>query len=167
MKKSELKEYIREMVLNELKEAVAVRITSKTGDEIIQSFPSLSAADKLKQQNSNISKVKQFEAKYTDDEDVEIEDDWNKPSKDDDGEDEEKIDKKAQAAAKKGGSNITKLTRLTSQLKELEKEMKELVNKWKKSEGSEKEKLTNTLKEKTKTKKELEKMQDQLANSIK
>ena len=60
MKKSELKEYIREMVLNELKEAVAVKITSKTGDEIIQSFPSLSAADKLKQQNPNISKVKQF-----------------------------------------------------------------------------------------------------------
>jgi hypothetical protein len=58
-------------------------------------------------------------------EDEEVEDNWNKSSDDDETEDEEKIDKKAQAAAKKGGSNVTKLQRVTTQLKDLEKEMKE------------------------------------------
>jgi hypothetical protein len=100
------------------------------------------------------------------DDDVEVEDNWNKPAKDDDGEDEETIDKKAQAAAKKGGSVVTKLQRVTTQLKDLEKEMKELANKWKKAEGTEKESLLSKLKDKTKIKKELEGMQDDLANNV-
>ena len=41
-------------------------------------------------------------------------------------EDEAKLEKKAQAAAKKGGGKVGKLQRVTAQLKELEKEMKEL-----------------------------------------
>jgi hypothetical protein len=100
------------------------------------------------------------------DDDVEVEDNWNKPAKDDDGEDEETIDKKAQAAAKKGGSVVTKLQRVTTQLKDLEKEMKEIANKWKKAEGTEKESLLSKLKDKTKIKKELEGMQDDLANNV-
>jgi hypothetical protein len=85
---------------------------------------------------------------------------------DDDIEDEEKIEKKAQAAAKKGGSNLTKLNRAISQVKELEKEMKEIANDYKKAEGKEKENLLNKLKEKTKEKKELEKLQDELAADV-
>jgi hypothetical protein len=85
---------------------------------------------------------------------------------DDDMEDEEKIEKKAQAAAKKGGSNLTKLNRAISQVKELEKEMKEIANDYKKAEGKEKENLLNKLKEKTKEKKELEKLQDELAADV-
>jgi hypothetical protein len=85
---------------------------------------------------------------------------------DDDMEDEEKIEKKAQAAAKKGGSNLTKLNRAISQVKELEKEMKEIANDYKKAEGKEKENLLNKLKEKTKEKKELEKLHDKLAADV-
>jgi len=44
--------------------------------------------------------------------------------------------------------------------------MKELANKWKKSEGTEKESLLSKLKDKTKIKKELEGMQDDLANNV-
>ena len=70
------------------------------------------------------------------------------------------------AAAKKGGSVVTKLQRITTQLKDLEKEMKELANKWKKAEGTEKESLLSKLKDKTKIKKELEGMQDDLSNNV-
>lgn len=83
-----------------------------------------------------------------------------------DEEDETKLEKKAQAAAKKGGGKVGKLQRVTAQLKELEKEMKELVGKWKKAEGKEKETLLSKLKEKTKAKKELEALEDKLADAI-
>ena len=83
-----------------------------------------------------------------------------------DEEDETKLEKKAQAAAKKGGGKVGKLQRVTAQLKELEKEMKELVGKWKKAEGKEKETLLDKLKEKTKVKKELEALEDKLADAI-
>ena len=83
-----------------------------------------------------------------------------------DEEDEAKLEKKAQAAAKKGGGKVGKLQRVTAQLKELEKEMKELVGKWKKAEGKEKETLLDKLKEKTKVKKELEALEDKLADAI-
>ena len=56
------------------------------------------------------------------------------------------------AAAKKGGSVVTKLQRVTTQLKDLEKEMKELANKWKKAEGTEKESLLSKLKDKLENK---------------
>jgi hypothetical protein len=81
-------------------------------------------------------------------------------------EDEKSIDKKAQAVAKKGGSNLTKLNNITTQLKDLEKEMKGIADNYKKAEGSKKETLLSQLKEKTKTKKELEKLQDKLAADV-
>lgn len=101
-----------------------------------------------------------------DEDEEEVEDNWNKSGEDDGMEDEKSIDKKAQAAAKKGGSNLTKLNRVTTQLKDLEKEMKGIADNYKKAEGSEKENLLSKLKEKTKTKKELEKLQDELADLI-
>ena len=101
-----------------------------------------------------------------DEDEEEVEDNWNKSGEDDGMEDEKSIDKKAQAVAKKGGSNLTKLNRVTTQLKDLEKEMKGIADNYKKAEGSEKENLLSKLKEKTKTKKELEKLQDELADLI-
>jgi hypothetical protein len=98
------------------------------------------------------------EKKAKDEDDVEVEDDSM--------EDEKSIDKKAQAAAKKGGSNLTKLNNITTQLKDLEKEMKGIADNYKKAEGSKKETLLSQLKEKTKAKKELEKLQDKLAADV-
>ena len=282
MTKKQLKEYIKEIIISEVTEGVAVKITGKTGDTAVQSYPSLSAATKLKQENPNIANVKQLEEKNEmslnemakiagdldaairkviednpdleglplkkaikgntkvkdaldtdelydnqlnkfialvkgqrelgkkgrkpsekadepkkeepkkkeapkkaapkkeapkkeapkkeknakDEDEEEVEDNWNKSGEDDGMEDEKSIDKKAQAAAKKGGSNLTKLNRVTTQLKDLEKEMKGIADNYKKAEGSEKENLLSKLKEKTKTKKELEKLQDELADLI-
>lgn len=56
------------------------------------------------------------------------------------------------SAAKKGDS----ISKLASKLQQTTKEMKQVVKKWKNSEGEEKEKLTNRLRELTKIKKELE-----------
>lgn len=106
------------------------------------------------------------EKKAKDEDEEEVEDNWNKSSDDDGMEDEKSIDKKAQAVAKKGGSNLTKLNRVTTQLKDLEKEMKEIADNYKKAEGSKKETLLSQLKEKTKAKKELEKLQDELAADV-
>jgi hypothetical protein len=106
------------------------------------------------------------EKKVKDEDEEEVEDNWNKSSDDDGMEDEKSIDKKAQAAAKKGGSNLTKLNNITTQLKDLEKEMKAIADNYKKAEGSKKETLLSQLKEKTKTKKELEKLQDKLAADV-
>ena len=67
-------------------------------------------------------------------------------------EDEDDMDKKAMAAAKKGDS----VSKIASKLQQTTKEMKQVVKKWKTSEGAEKEKLTNRLRQLTKIKKELE-----------
>lgn len=276
MNKKQFTQYIKEIIISEVTEGVAVKITGKTGDTAIQSYPSLSAATKLKSENPNIVNVKQLEGKNEmslnemakiagdldaairkviednpdleglplkkaikgdtkvkdaldtdelydnqlnkfialvkgqrelgkkgrkpsekadepkkeepkkeapkkaapkkeapkkekkakDEDEEEVEDNWNKSGEDDGMEDEKSIDKKAQAAAKKGGSNLTKLNRVTTQLKDLEKEMKGIADNYKKAEGSEKENLLSKLKEKTKTKKELEKLQDELADLI-
>jgi len=106
------------------------------------------------------------EKKAKDEDEEEVEDNWNKSSDDDGMEDEKIIDKKAQAVAKKGGSNLTKLNNITTQLKDLEKEMKGIADNYKKAEGSKKETLLSQLKEKTKAKKELEKLQDKLATDV-
>ena len=63
MTKKQLKEYIKEIIISEVTEGVAVKITGKTGDTAVQSYPSLSAATKLKQENPNIANVKQLEEK--------------------------------------------------------------------------------------------------------
>ena len=144
MKKSELKEYIKEAIIAELTEDMkgAVELPIGTAASVIKKYTD---------QNIDVELTK--EAKKAQGED-DVEDD------------EEKLDKKAQAAAKKGGGKVGKLQRVTAQLKELEKEMKELVGKWKKAEGKEKETLLDKLKEKTKVKKELEALEDELADAI-
>ena len=65
---------------------------------------------------------------------------------------DEEMDKKASKAAKKGGSVST----ISNKLQQTTKEMKQVVKKWKDSEGAEKAKLTDRLKELTKIKKEIE-----------
>jgi NADH dehydrogenase/NADH:ubiquinone oxidoreductase subunit G len=144
MKKSELKEYIKEAIIAELTEDMkgAIELPTNTSPSVIKKYTD---------QNIDVELTK--EAKKAQGED-DVEDD------------EEKLDKKAQAAAKKGGGKVGKLQRVTAQLKELEKEMKELVGKWKKAEGKEKETLLDKLKEKTKVKKELEALEDKLADAI-
>ena len=144
MKKSELKEYIKEAIIAELTEDMKGAVELPIGT-------AASAIKKYTDQNIDVELTK--EAKKAQGED-DVEDD------------EEKLDKKAQAAAKKGGGKVGKLQRVTAQLKELEKEMKELVGKWKKAEGKEKETLLDKLKEKTKVKKELEALEDKLADAI-
>lgn len=136
MKKSELKKYIKETIIAELAEDM------KGAVELPSNTPA-SAIKKYTDQNIDVELVKE-----------------------DEEEDEAKLEKKAQAAAKKGGGKVGKLQRVTAQLKELEKEMKELVGKWKKAEGKEKETLLDKLKEKTKAKKELEALEDKLADAI-
>jgi hypothetical protein len=132
MKKSELKNYIKETIVAELGGAV-----------------------NLPKATTNPTDIKKYTAQGIDVNLKEEEDE------------EDKFDKKAQAAAKKGGGGkVGKLQKVTAHLKELEKEMKELVGKWKKAEGSEKEKLLTKLKEKTKAKKELEALEDKLANAV-
>jgi NADH dehydrogenase/NADH:ubiquinone oxidoreductase subunit G len=144
MKKSELKEYIKEAIIAELTEDMKGAVELPIGT-------AASAIKKYTDQNIDVELTK--EAKKAQGED-DVEDD------------EEKLDKKAQAAAKKGGGKVGKLQRVTAQLKELEKEMKEIVGKWKKAEGKEKETLLDKLKEKTKVKKELEALEDKLADAI-
>jgi predicted HicB family RNase H-like nuclease len=67
-------------------------------------------------------------------------------------EDDDEMDKKASAAAKKGDS----VSKIANKLQQTTKEMKQVVKKWKTSEGAEKEKLKNRLRDLTKIKKELE-----------
>ena len=67
--------------------------------------------------------------------------------------DDDEMDKKAMSKAAKKGDSVSKIA---SKLQQTTKEMKQVVKKWKNSEGEEKEKLTNRLRELTKIKKELE-----------
>ena len=66
--------------------------------------------------------------------------------------DDDEMDKQASRAAKKGDS----VSKIASKLQQTTKEMKQVVKKWKDSEGEEKAKLTDRLRELTKIKKELE-----------
>ena len=72
--------------------------------------------------------------------------------KEEDEDDEDVMDKKAIKGAKKGDS----VSKLASKLQQTSAEMKKVVKKWKNAEGSEKQKLTDRLRELTKIKKELE-----------
>lgn len=67
-------------------------------------------------------------------------------------EDDDEMDKKASAAAKKGDS----VSKIANKLQQTTKEMKQVVKKWKNAEGAEKDKLTDRLRDLTKIKKELE-----------
>jgi len=81
MKKSELKEYIKEQIIETLSEAEAYELTGKTGAKIVSSFNTKGEADKFKQENPNIKGVKKLEEK---DEDGEMEDNYYKVEDEDD-----------------------------------------------------------------------------------
>lgn len=156
MKKSELKKYIKEQIVNALSEATIVDKLTTT-DEIPQI---------AKDEKKEVSTVKKAvdDAKKSGkpvtvaerDEDEEMEDDWYK-SKDEDGDKDKepsKADLKKDAKATKG------VAKAKDELAILTREMKSLAKKYKEAEGAAKEKIVADLKEKTKLKKELEAILD-------
>jgi hypothetical protein len=156
MKKSELKKYIKEQIVNALSEVTVVDKLTTT-DEIPQI---------AKNEKKDVATVKQAvdTAKSTGkpvtiaekDEDEEMEDNWYK-SKDEDGDKDKepsKADLKKDAKATKG------MAKAKDELAKLTKEMKSLAKKYKEAEGAAKEKIVADLKEKTKLKKELEAILD-------
>jgi hypothetical protein len=156
MKKSELKKYIKEQIVDALSEATIVDKLTTT-DEIPQI---------AKDEKKDVSTVKKAvdTAKSTGkpvtiaekDEDEEMEDDWYK-SKDEDGDKDKepsKSDLKKDAKATKG------VAKAKDELAVLTREMKSLARKYKEAEGAAKEKIVADLKEKTKLKKELEAILD-------
>jgi hypothetical protein len=156
MKKSELKKYIKEQIIETLSEVTMVDKNTTT-DEIPQI---------AKNEKKDVATVKQAvdTAKSTGkpvtiaekDEDEEMEDDWYK-SKDEDGDKDKepsKSDLKKDAKATKG------VAKAKDELAVLTREMKALAKKYKEAEGAAKEKIVADLKEKTKLKKELEAILD-------
>ena len=148
MKSSELKSYIKEIIISELSETTMVgpktdptKIPDIAKSERTDQNTVRTALNRAKQTNTTVSV-----AEVNDDDDV--------------------VDQKAMAAAEKNEGNAEKLAKITSHLKEVEKNMKHLAEKWKQSEGEEKENILNKLKEKTKIKKELKALQDKYAESI-
>jgi hypothetical protein len=156
MKKSALKKYIKEQIVETLSEATMVDKFTTT-DEIPQI---------AKDEKKEVSTVKKAvdAAKSSGkpvtiaerDEDEEMEDDWYK-SKDEDGDKDKepsKSDLKKDAKATKG------IAKAKDELAVLAREMKSLAKKYKEAKGAAKEKIVADLKEKTKLKKELEAILD-------
>ena len=151
MKKSALKKYIKEQIIETLTEAAeAYELTGKTGTKTISSFKSQDEANKFKQQNPNIASIKKLEEKEEDD--VEVKDDYYKVE-DEDGD-------KDKGPTKSELKNIAKTTKGIAKAKDelarLTKEMKSLGKEYQKAEGAEKEKMLADLRKKTDLKKELE-----------
>jgi hypothetical protein len=157
MKKSELKKYIKEQIVNALSEATIVDKLTTT-DEIPQ------IAKDEKKEVSTVKKAvdtakssgKPVTVAEKEEDDVEVEDNWYK-SKDEDGDKDKepsKSDLKKDAKATKG------MAKAKDELAVLTREMKSLARKYKEAEGAAKEKIVADLKEKTKLKKELEAILD-------
>ena len=156
MKKSELKKYIKEQIVNALSEATIVDKLTTT-DEIPQI---------AKNEKKDVATVKQAvdTAKSTGkpvtiaekDEDEEIKDEYYKVEDEEGDRDKEpsKADLKKDAKATKG------IAKAKDELAILTREMKSLAKKYKEAEGAAKEKIVADLKEKTKLKKELEAILD-------
>ena len=150
MKKSELKKYIKEQIIETLSEVTVVDKNTKP-EEVKDENPVTvkTAINKAKETNNPVTIAEK-------DEDEEMEDDWYK-SKDEDGnKDKEpsKADLKKDAKATKG------MAKAKDELAKLTQEMKSLAKKYKEAEGADKEKIVADLKEKTKLKKELEAILD-------
>jgi len=157
MKKSALKKYIKEQIVNALSEVTVVDKLTST-DEIPQ------IAKDEKKEVSTVKKAvdtaktsgKPVTIAEKDEDDVEVEDDWYK-SKDEDGDKDKepsKSDLKKDAKATKG------VAKAKDELAMLTREMKALAKKYKEAEGADKDKIVADLKEKTKLKKELEAILD-------
>ena len=151
MKKSELKKYIKEQIVNALSEVTVVDKDTRP-EEVKDENPTTvkTAIDKAKETNKPVTIAEK------DEDDVEKEDDWYK-SKDEDGDKDKepsKADLKKDAKATKG------VAKAKDELAVLTREMKSLAKKYKEAEGAAKEKIVADLKEKTKLKKELEAILD-------
>lgn len=151
MKKSELKKYIKEQIVNALSEVTVVDKDTRP-EEVKDENPTTvkTAIDKAKETNKPVTIAEK------DEDDVEVEDNWYK-SKDEDGDKDKepsKADLKKDAKATKG------MAKAKDELAKLTKEMKSLAKKYKEAEGAAKEKIVADLKEKTKLKKELEAILD-------
>jgi hypothetical protein len=151
MKKSELKKYIKEQIVNALSEVTVVDKDTRP-EEVKDENPVTvkTAIDKAKETNKPVTIAEK------DEDDVEVEDNWYK-SKDEDGDKDKepsKADLKKDAKATKG------VAKAKDELAVLTREMKSLAKKYKEAEGAAKEKIVADLKEKTKLKKELEAILD-------
>lgn len=151
MKKSELKKYIKEQIVNALSEVTVVDKDTRP-EEVKDENPTTvkTAIDKAKETNKPVTIAEK------DEDDVEVEDNWYK-SKDEDGDKDKepsKADLKKDAKATKG------IAKAKDELAVLAREMKSLAKKYKEAEGAAKEKIVADLKEKTKLKKELEAILD-------
>jgi hypothetical protein len=151
MKKSELKKYIKEQIVNALSEVTVVDKDTRP-EEIKDENPVTvkTAINKAKETNKPVTIAEK------DEDDVEVEDNWYK-SKDEDGDKDKepsKADLKKDAKATKG------VAKAKDELAVLTREMKSLARKYKEAEGAAKEKIVADLKEKTKLKKELEAILD-------
>ena len=140
MKRSELAQQIREMIVDVLQEENIDEITT-----VDKQTDKIEAGEIAKQEKKDIATVNQAidTAKKT-----------GKPVNIAE-EDEFDMDDEKEPSAKdiKKGDSVSTLAR---KLQDTTKEMKTVVNKWKQAEGEEKERLLARLKELTKIKKELE-----------
>lgn len=150
MKKSELKQLIKEEIISLLSEETFAGKASEVELTKNPKFSSLNAQAK----SDSLIKLRaggSVTLEEKDEEDVDVKDDWNKYE--DDG--SEEFDKEPTSKDLKKGDSITKIA---NKLSETTSEMKRLAKKWKDAQGAEKDKLFNRMKELTKIKKELEKL---------
>jgi predicted PilT family ATPase len=133
MKKSELKEYIKEMIVSELTEA--------------DSTPSEKAANTA-EINAEKLKIKASQERI-----VNLQKGVTESEDEDTTPDEDTLDKQASAAANKKDS----ITTASSKLQKLVAKMKGLAKEYKSAEGDKKEKIKDELKKLTVEKKALEK----------
>jgi hypothetical protein len=151
MKKSELKKYIKEQIIETLSEVTVVDKDTKP-EEVKDENPVTvkTAIDTAKKTNKPVTIAEK------DEDEEEMQDDWYK-SKDEDGDKDKepsKSDLKKDAKATKG------VAKAKDELAMLTREMKTLAKKYKEAEGAAKEKIVADLKAKTKLKKELENILD-------
>jgi Mg2+ and Co2+ transporter CorA len=152
MKKSELKEYIKEQIIKTLSEVTIVDKKTKPNEapEIAKredkDVETVTQAIRTAQQTSKPVTIAEK------DEDEEIKDDYYKVE-DEDGD-------KDKGPTKSELKNIAKTTKGIAKAKDelarLTQEMKSLAKKYQKAEGAEKEKMLADLRKKTDLKKELE-----------
>lgn len=101
-------------------------------------------------------------------EEPEKEDTWHKPDTDDEGTDEDKLDKKAKAGAKKLSGKSAKLDKVIKGLAQVNTEMQALAKEYKdaKTTADRKAQIVGILKVKTANKKELEKHKTKMENEL-
>jgi len=147
MKKSELKKYIKEQIVNALSEVTVVDKDTRP-EEVKDENPVTvkTAIDKAKETNKPVTIAEK------DEDDVEVKDDWY-DNKDEDG---DKDKEPSKSELKKDAKATKGIAKAKDELARLTQEMKSLVKKYQKAEGAEKEKMLADLRKKTDLKKELE-----------